>query len=49
MFKNIKGIIQKLDENVENFIRELGCIKINQTAILEIKDLRNLYFSKIKS
>lgn len=38
MLNNIKGVIQKTDGNMENFIQDLRYIKVNQIAILEIKN-----------
>lgn len=38
MLSNIKGVIQKIDGNMENFIRDLRYIKVNQIVILEIKN-----------
>lgn len=44
MLNNIKGVIQKTDGNMENFIWDLRYIKVNQIAILEIKNkIRNKY------
>ena len=38
MSKTIKGLMQKIDGSMENFIRDLRYIKVNQVAILEIKN-----------